>query len=62
MPETNQTKSGTYQIHSEARGLHWVAWVSRTSDGKPERSVLQVGQTREEAEARARLWAESRQS
>jgi hypothetical protein len=46
-------------IQSEARGPHWVAWVADSS-GKPEGSVILVGQTREEAEERARAWAESR--
>ena len=47
-----------YEIKSEQRGGHWVAWVVRGSDGKPDRSILLVGQTREEAESRARQWAE----
>lgn len=46
-------------IRSEARGPHWVAWVADAS-GKPEGSVILVGQTREEAEERARAWVESR--
>ena len=46
-------------IRSEARGPHWVAWVA-DSNGKPEGSVILVGQTREEAEDRARAWAETR--
>jgi hypothetical protein len=51
------------EIRSEERGFHWVAWVA--SDGQPERpagSVLMVGLTKEEAEARARalLAAEKR--
>ena len=46
-------------IQSEARGPHWVAWVA-DSNGKPEGSVILVGQTREEAEERARVWAETR--
>jgi len=49
----------TYQIHSEARGPHWIAWVSRDGGGKPDRSVVIVAETRELAEARARAWAES---
>jgi hypothetical protein len=49
---------GNYEIKSEQRGGHWVAWVVRGSEGKPDRSILLVGQTREEAEARARQWAE----
>ena len=49
---------GSYEIHSEARGPHWIAWVSRDGSGKPERSVVLVAETREKAEARARDWAE----
>jgi hypothetical protein len=49
--------SGKRQIRSEARGPHWVAWVADAS-GKPEASVILVGETREEAEARARQWSE----
>lgn len=44
-------------IRSEARGPHWVAWIADAS-GKPEGSVVMVAGTREEAEARAREWAE----
>lgn len=50
--------AGTYQIHSEARGPHWIAWVSRDGSGKPEGAVVIVAETRERAEARARAWAE----
>lgn len=52
--------SASYDVKSEQRGGHWVAWVVRTPDGKPDRSVLVVGQTQAEAEARARAWAEGR--
>jgi len=45
------------EIRSEARGPHWVAWVADAS-GKPVNSVVLVGETREEAERRAKLWAE----
>lgn len=51
----------SYQIHAEARGPHWIAWVSRDGDRRPDRGVVGivlVAATREEAEARARLWAE----
>jgi hypothetical protein len=47
-----------YEIKSEQRGGHWVAWVVRGSSGKPDRSILLVGQTRQEAEQRAREWAD----
>ena len=50
---------GSFQVHSEARGSHWIAWVSRDGSGKPDHSVVVVGATREQAEARAREWAES---
>ncbi len=58
--ETSRT-APQFQILSEAHGPHWVAWLAGP-DGKPHESVLLVGQTREEAEARARKWAESRAS
>lgn len=43
-------------VRSEQRGPHWVAWVP-DENGKPSGSVILVGQTREEAETRARAWA-----
>jgi hypothetical protein len=53
------TTSGTpYDVHSEARGRHWVAWITRAGATKPERSILLVAASQEEAEARARRWAE----
>ena len=60
MAETVTTRHGTFEIRSEARGPHWVAWLARTPDAGPEQSILIVGQTRPEAEARARRWAERR--
>ncbi len=48
-----------FEIRSEARGPHWVAWVTDGGDGKPVGSAVLVGRTREEAEDRARRWAES---
>ena len=50
--------SGSYQIHTEARGPHWIAWVSRDGSGKPDRSVILVAETKEIAEDNARTWAE----
>jgi hypothetical protein len=46
------------EVRSEARGPHWVAWVP-DENGKPRSSVVLVGETKQEAEERARLWAES---
>ena len=51
------TKEGTFEIRSEAHGLHWVAWLARTGDPTPAGAVLVVGQTQSEAETRAREWA-----
>jgi hypothetical protein len=50
--------SGSFQIHSEARGSHWIAWVTRDGSTKPDRSVVLVAATRDDAEARAQRWAE----
>jgi hypothetical protein len=46
--------SESVQIHSQARGPHWIAWISRDGSGQPDRSVVFVAATREEAESRAR--------
>jgi predicted RNase H-like HicB family nuclease len=48
---------GAQPVRSEARGPHWVAWIP-DAGGKPVNSVVLVGETREEAEDRARKWAE----
>jgi len=53
------TPVSPYDVHSEARGPHWVAWITRGAGTKPERSVLIVGATQAEAEAGAKQWAES---
>lgn len=58
MAEAVTTRQGVFEIHSEAHGPHWVAWLTRAGSDKPERSVLLVGETRDEAETRARQWAE----
>ncbi len=47
-----------FEVHSEARGPHWVAWLTRGSEKGPYRSILFVGETQKEAESRAREWAE----
>lgn len=50
-------ESASREVRSEARGGHWVAWVP-DADGKPVRSVVLIGETREIAEQRARRLAE----
>jgi len=52
------TTRGSYQIHTESRGPHWIAWITRGADTKPDRSIVLVAASQAEAEARARLWAE----
>ena len=53
------TTAGSYTIHTEARGPHWVAWLTSGADAKPERSIILIAATQEEAEDRARRWAEA---
>jgi hypothetical protein len=50
--------SGPYQIHSEAHGPHWIAWITRGGETKPDRSIVLIAASQEEAEARAKRWAE----
>jgi hypothetical protein len=52
------TAIGSYQIHTEARGPHWVAWITIGTETKPYRSVLLIAASQEEAEARAKAWAD----
>lgn len=49
----------TFEIHSEARGPHWVAWLTEPGQQGAYRSILHVGASKEEAEDRARAWAAS---
>jgi hypothetical protein len=56
LPDIYMTTVSGDEIRSEARGPHWIAWVSRDGDPKPHRSVVLIGRTRAEAEANARRW------
>jgi len=47
-----------FQIHTEQHGPHWISWVTRSGETKPERSVVLIAASQSEAEARARQWAE----
>jgi len=49
---------GSFEIHTQARGPHWIAWVTRDGSGKPDRSIVLVAANQAEAEARAKDWAE----
>ncbi len=57
LAENVNTPAGSFDIQAEARGRHWVAWLTRAGDARPVRSVVIVGETRDEAERRAREWA-----
>jgi hypothetical protein len=54
----NRQPDTTFEIHSEARGPHWVAWITLAGLNGPYQSVLLVGASRKEAETRAREWSE----
>ncbi len=59
----NETKeTAGFEVHSEARGPHWVAWLTRGSETRPVRDVLLVGENQDEAESRAREWIRRAQS
>jgi hypothetical protein len=60
--ETVTTNAGRFSIHSEARGPHWIAWLTREPETRPVRDVVLVGETREEAESRARSWLRDAQA
>jgi hypothetical protein len=51
--------SGSFDVRSEPRGPHWIAWIVRPGSDKPDRSIVFVGATQQDAEARARAFAES---
>lgn len=56
---TNSSVSAAqFEIRSEARGPHWIAWLARDSGGTPVNAVVLIGETREEAEANARRYAQ----
>jgi hypothetical protein len=48
-----------YEIRSAARGPHWIAWVIRAGTDEPDRSIVIVGETQQEAEANAQKWLQS---
>jgi hypothetical protein len=59
MASSPGSSNGLYDIHTEARGPHWIGWVTLPGSDKPERSIILIGKTREEADARARAWITS---
>ena len=49
----------SYEIRSAARGPHWIAWLIRAGSDEPDRSIVIVGETQQEAEENARKWLQS---
>jgi hypothetical protein len=45
-----------HDVQSAQHASHWIAWMARPGDGRPEGGWTMVGQTQEEAESRAREW------
>jgi hypothetical protein len=52
------TSTSAYQIHSEPRGPHWIAWITRGSATTPERGIVLIAANQKDAEQNARRWAE----
>ena len=52
------TTPGPFQVHTEARGPHWVAWITQGSETKPYRSVILIAANQADAEARGKDWAD----
>ena len=52
------TDTMNFDIKTESRGAHWIAWVTRGAGDKPLDSVILVGRTRDEAASEARTWAD----
>jgi hypothetical protein len=52
------TATPSFQVHTEARGPHWIGWITQGSETTPYRSVVLVAASQEDAETRARRWAE----
>ncbi len=62
MVQTVTTSAGRFTVRSEARGPHWIAWLTRDPETRPVRDVVLVGENQEEAETRARRWLEEAQA
>jgi hypothetical protein len=50
---------GAYEIHTAARGPHWIGWVSQPGSPQPDHSIILVAATQEDALSRTRAWAGS---
>jgi hypothetical protein len=52
------TPTASYDVHTEARGSHWIAWLTSGGSPKPDRSIVLVAASEAEARERARAWIE----
>ncbi len=57
MSDTSTTDA-TFEVRTEQRGPHWIAWLTAGADPKPVKAVIIVGGNKEEAQTRARQWAQ----
>jgi len=55
---TTQSVAG-FEVHSEARGPHWVAWLTVGGHTAAYQGILIVGASRREAETNAEAWAKT---
>jgi hypothetical protein len=44
------------RVRSAQQAGHWIAWITAAEDERPAGGWTMVGQTKEEAETRAREW------
>ncbi len=62
MVQSVTTATGRFTVHSEARGPHWIAWLTRDPETRPVKDVVLVGKDQGEAESRAREWLQEAQA
>ena len=51
------THTSSAEIHVEARGAHWISWITRGGETTPHGAVVLVAASEKEARDRARDWA-----
>lgn len=51
--------AGSFQVHTQQRGPHWISWITGQGSDKPYRAVVLVAANQADAEARAKAWADA---
>ena len=51
------TETSAYDVHVERRGAHWISWITRGGATTPDRSVVLIAASEDEARQRAHEWA-----